>query len=338
MSATPIAPPKVSVALITYNHAAFIGACLDSVLAQRTRFPLEIVIGDDGSRDGSQDIIRDYARRYADRCRFQLQLGPANRGNFANVMDILGACEGEYVALLEGDDRWCFEGKLQSQVDLLDRNPEYCGCFHDAEIVHDADTAARGDEVLKSSFRLYSQIHRYKPQVGVGDLLDRVLIPTSALVYRNGPAYLAEFSAYADLELSQGEILKLLVAKGGPFRYVNQVWAVHNNHAGGVTKIRTRTDFFRAHLRIYRSLLHDGFYRGQRDRIYAVLANLYKERFWSGTTRDDGRGLGSLAMATGYGLLHVLEQARLMRRELRVHPSRRAASPVRDGRLVGERD
>jgi glycosyltransferase involved in cell wall biosynthesis len=304
-------PPKLSVALITYNHAAYIGACLDSVLAQRTHFPVEIVIGDDGSDDGSQDIIRDYARRGAERFPFRLLLSPVNRGNFANVIDILAACRGEYVALLEGDDRWCCEDKLQRQVDLLDAHPEYSGCFHDAGIVHDVETAARRGDVLKSAFRRYSQMHRYTPEITAWQLVDRVLAPTSALVYRNGP-YLDELRGYAGVQVSLGEVLKLLVAKGGPLRYIDEVWAVHNNHSGGVTKTRSREDFFAAHRLIYRSLLRDRYYRRYRSHVYAVLADLHRERFWSGSGPRDGRDLRTLLTVAGYGLLHVLSLAREM--------------------------
>lgn len=307
--------PKVSVALITYRHAPYVGACLDSVLVQHTDFPLEIVIGDDGSDDGSQDIIRDYARRFAQQAQFRLLLSPTNRGNFANVMDILSACRGEYVALLEGDDRWCFEDKLQRQVDFLDAHRDYSGCFHDAEIVNDTHTSARRDSVFKAVFRTYSQIHRYTPEITAWQLVERVLVPTSALVYRNG-AYLEELKAYADVHVSLGEILKLLVAKGGPYGYFNQVWAVYNEHASGVTKTRPKQDFFAAHTRIYRSLLRDDFYRRYRSHVYDVLARIYTERYWSGATTADGRGIGTLLMAVRYGLMHVLNLALEMLRGL----------------------
>lgn len=315
MSLATAPRPKVSVALITYNHAGFIGACIDGVLAQQVDFPVEIVIGDDGSDDGSQEIIRDIAARNRHRATLRLRLSAENRGNFANVFGLLSACRGEYIALLEGDDRWCHADKLQRQVDLLDANPRYAGSFHDASIHNDDFTAARPDTVDKTPYCRYSQIHRYSPEIAPWQLARRVLVPTSALVYRNGD-YLDALAAYADLSVSLGEPLKLLVARRGPLHYLNEVWAVHNNHAGGVTKQRSKTDFFRAHRRIYRSLLSDAFYRDYRSHLYATLEQIHLDRFWGGRSAADGRSLAVAAQVVRYGLLHALASGRELLRAL----------------------
>lgn len=41
----------VSVHLLTYNHEIFIRQAIESVLAQKTNFDYEIIIGDDCSKD-----------------------------------------------------------------------------------------------------------------------------------------------------------------------------------------------------------------------------------------------------------------------------------------------
>ncbi|MEP6826497.1 MAG: glycosyltransferase, partial [Aestuariivirga sp.] len=52
--------PKLSILIITYNHARFIAKGVESVLEQITRFSLEINILDDCSTDGTSDILRDF--------------------------------------------------------------------------------------------------------------------------------------------------------------------------------------------------------------------------------------------------------------------------------------
>src|SRR5687767_5513291 len=95
-------PPKVSVDMITYNHAPYIAQALDSVLMQKVSFDYEIVIGDDCSTDGTTEILRDYQRRYPD--RFKPVLREKNIGASKNATDVLRRLTGEYVACLEGDD------------------------------------------------------------------------------------------------------------------------------------------------------------------------------------------------------------------------------------------
>ena len=58
---------KVSVCIVTYNQANFIGRAIESALNQKTNFEFEILVGDDCSTDGTQDIIKQYAQQYPNR-------------------------------------------------------------------------------------------------------------------------------------------------------------------------------------------------------------------------------------------------------------------------------
>jgi glycosyltransferase involved in cell wall biosynthesis len=133
------AVPKVSVCMITYNHARFIAQALDSALAQRTTFPCEIVVGDDCSTDGTREIVVDYQRRHPDRIRTVLP--KRNVGVAANAASTFRACRGEYIALLEGDDYWTDPDKTQLQADLLDRHPDAFLCGSRAHVLRDGEDA-----------------------------------------------------------------------------------------------------------------------------------------------------------------------------------------------------
>ena len=56
--------PKVSVCMITYNHESFIAQAIESVLMQKTDFPIELVIGEDCSTDRTREIVLDFQKRY----------------------------------------------------------------------------------------------------------------------------------------------------------------------------------------------------------------------------------------------------------------------------------
>lgn len=121
--------PVVSVCLLAYNHAPYVRECLDSILMQKTDFPYEICIGEDGSTDGTRGICREYAERYPE--RINLILRPrseadrkkyAAHGNF-NYVETLKACRGRYIADCDADDVWLDSGKLQKQFNLLESDP-----------------------------------------------------------------------------------------------------------------------------------------------------------------------------------------------------------------------
>jgi glycosyltransferase involved in cell wall biosynthesis len=123
--------PKVSVCVITYNHAQFIAQALDSILAQKATFDFDVVIGDDCSTDGTTDILRTYQNRWPDKIKPLLR--DRNVGMGKNFNQMLRACTGEYIAILEGDDYWTDSSKLQLQADYLDQNPECALCHHIVE-------------------------------------------------------------------------------------------------------------------------------------------------------------------------------------------------------------
>ncbi len=52
-------PPKVTVVIPVYNREKYIGAAIESVLAQ-TFTDFEILVIDDGSTDGSREVVRSY--------------------------------------------------------------------------------------------------------------------------------------------------------------------------------------------------------------------------------------------------------------------------------------
>lgn len=126
---------KVSVFMITYNHEKYIAEALDSILMQKTDFDFDIVIGEDCSTDATRRIVLEYSRKYPD--KIKLLLHNVNVGFISNLMYVLEACTGKYVAMCEGDDYWTDPFKLQKQVDFLEANKEYILATHGYRMVRD---------------------------------------------------------------------------------------------------------------------------------------------------------------------------------------------------------
>ena len=56
--------PLVSVCIITYNHEKYIRQCLDGVVMQKTKFPFEVILGEDCSTDSTRKIVEEFEARY----------------------------------------------------------------------------------------------------------------------------------------------------------------------------------------------------------------------------------------------------------------------------------
>lgn len=173
--------PKVSVVSITYNHEAYIREALDGFVAQKTDFPVEIIVADDASTDATPAIIQQYADRYPH--LFRPILRSENVGIHANLTDALSAARGEYLALCEGDDYWIDPMKLSRQVAFLDQNPRTAVCFHPVRVIWTGDSKF---PLLR--WRTYPPIF-WRRDLSLGALISRNFIQTNSVVYRRLPRY-----------------------------------------------------------------------------------------------------------------------------------------------------
>jgi glycosyltransferase involved in cell wall biosynthesis len=125
--------PKVSIVATTHNQEAYVRQAVDSFLAQRTDFPVEIIVADDASTDSTPSIIQEYTDRYPQ--LFRPIFRPENLGLNRNLTGALSTARGDYVALCEADDYWIDPLKLSKQVAHLDRHPDTSVCFHPVRVV-----------------------------------------------------------------------------------------------------------------------------------------------------------------------------------------------------------
>ncbi len=94
--------PQLSAAVIAYNVAPWLPACLESMLGQEVD-DVQIVVVDDGSTDGSDEIARDYAARHP-----QIEVVRQENGGVSAARHTgIERCSGEYLTLVDSDDRVC---------------------------------------------------------------------------------------------------------------------------------------------------------------------------------------------------------------------------------------
>ena len=99
----------VTVCIVTYNQEKWIRQTLDSVLAQQTDYPFEIIIGEDHGTDGTRAICQEYANKYDN---VTLLPSPTNLGVTANWIQCIQAGTGRYIMTCAGDDWWHNPSKI----------------------------------------------------------------------------------------------------------------------------------------------------------------------------------------------------------------------------------
>jgi glycosyltransferase involved in cell wall biosynthesis len=219
----------VSVRLMTYNHEPFISKAMDSILMQKTNFPIEIVVGDDFSTDQTLSILKEY------KDTSYVQINILNRkindeywkkrqelGRIYNFVNILQNCKGKYIALLDGDDYWTDEKKLQDQITFLESHEDFVMCFNNVCL------ADLNDRIVKKVLLNYS-----KDEFDHEELVTKISPPTLTTVFRKNA--LPQIFPDSFFKVANADMfLKALVSLNGKTKFINKVTAIKCLHSGGV--------------------------------------------------------------------------------------------------------
>ncbi len=219
--------PKVSVLLVTYNHEKYVRQALESVRMQKTDFDFEIVVADDYSQDSTLAILQEYQ---AENHNIHVLPSERNVGISRNYQRGFGACRGEYIAVLEGDDFWISPNKLKSMSTFLDQHSECAFGFH-RFIRHDEPSnrlTVHPPFEIKTEFDLRTARQLARENF-VGNF--------SACVYRRecidrlDPA-LFEMKVY-------DWMLNITVAQEGMIGYIPTIMSVYRAHLSGAWSAKT---------------------------------------------------------------------------------------------------
>lgn len=242
--------PTVSVCITTYNHGKFIAKAIESILAQKIDFPIEILIGEDASTDDTRSIVENFVRQYPEIIRpfyhgreGKLVINGRITGRKNLVNNLLNA-KGKYVILLDGDDFWLDNGKLTHQVMFLDRNPDYVACFHNAIHV---------DEEDRFCDRL--AVHLEQVDFTLEDILRTNPIPTMTCLFRN-PYYKELPEWFYKTDMGDWPV-HILNAQRGKLHYFPMVMAAYRIHDNGAWKTfrEDTTKSLYSQIRVWKILL-----------------------------------------------------------------------------------
>lgn len=127
---------SVSVCITTYNKEKYVERTLLSALNQTTDFDYEIIISDDNSKDNTVFLIESIIKTHSKGNIIKLYKQPKNLTVNPNMLFVFSKCSGRYIAMLDGDDQWIDEKKLQKQFDFLEKNQDFSAVGTDSNIVY----------------------------------------------------------------------------------------------------------------------------------------------------------------------------------------------------------
>jgi glycosyltransferase involved in cell wall biosynthesis len=201
--------PVVSVVMMTRNHAKYIEQAVDSVIAQKCGFPVELLIGEDLSNDNTREICIGLQEKYPDIIR--LIVASENVGITKNFLRLAVRARGKYIALLEGDDYWTHPEKLAEQVSLMAANPDCSWC---------------GAKTYNRTFWV-----KEKEYYTLEDTLQRYILHTSSVLFRTG--IVNTYPRFPDI-VAWESMLYAYLGEHGKCCFLNEVVSYYRRHEGGL--------------------------------------------------------------------------------------------------------
>lgn len=151
----------LSIYVTVYNHEKYIARALDSILMQKTRYTMEVLVGEDASTDGTRAILQEYEQKYPGKFTMFYREKNMNDGPCSNSLDLRRRCRGKYLICLEGDDFWTDPDKLEKQITFLEEHPEYIAVAHNCVVVGE-DSEPNGETYPECKDHEYTFRHFFQ--------------------------------------------------------------------------------------------------------------------------------------------------------------------------------
>ncbi|CCH56973.1 glycosyl transferase family 2 [Fibrisoma limi BUZ 3] len=214
---------SVSIALATYNGAAYLKEQLDSLLAQS--YPIkEIIVCDDRSTDDTVKILYTYN----DRLPLKIYVNSQSLGVTENFKKAVSLCTGDYIALCDQDDVWRSDKIEKSVVELrkIDVDSELPALIYtDLEVV-DQNLATIAPSFWKLTDRNPSKVNFVKL------LLSNVVTGCTVLMNRRMAEEMQKMPEGAEMH----DFWLALIAYGiGKSSFIKQATVKYRQHGRNVT-------------------------------------------------------------------------------------------------------
>lgn len=250
--------PKISVLILVYNHEKYIKQCIESVLAQKIYAEIELIIGNDGSTDGSLPIIEELIGSNPE--KIILLNEDKNKGMSSNIIQLMNAASGDYIAILDGDDYYLDNHKLQKQLDCFYHDPNLNAVCHNVLLVNE-----KGEPIKKlNTFD--------KDYLELKDTIHGRVIHTNAWLIKRVAIH--NHIYYRKLLNCNDILLELKLLEKSRVKFINELLSVWRRHDKGMSKSLSLRYQFNNFELLYKTLYKEDIFK----KHYALcLENFYKQ-------------------------------------------------------------
>lgn len=214
--------PQLSIVCLTFNAENFIDDVIDSFFLQDVINSCEIIIGDDASQDNTVDLIKTKLKNSP--CPARLIIRDENVGAETNWLASIALAKSPLVAYVDGDDYYISQSKLSSDIEILEKNPNFNMIFGPAVKELDGKLTSKYRNVYKNWNPNKIDI-KWVLKHGGG------FYPTSTVVFRKAmfesvPHWFHRTHCTGDLSLAVAAVLNQ--GKIGYKSSADAVYRVHN--------------------------------------------------------------------------------------------------------------
>lgn len=115
--------PQLTIIIPVYNKEKYIAEALQSIFMQKTQFSYKILIADDCSTDNSLKIVHEFQQKYPG--IIEILPSQENQKLYKNVLKAYAVTKSDYFCVLDPDDYWIDEYKIEKALTFLEANKDY---------------------------------------------------------------------------------------------------------------------------------------------------------------------------------------------------------------------
>ena len=113
----------ITIIMPSYNKAKYISEALDSIFMQKTKYSYKVIVTDDCSTDDTIKKVQEYQNKYPG--KIEILTSDTNQKLYKNIIRAYANTKSEYFCVLDPDDYWTDEYKIEKALNFLEKNKDY---------------------------------------------------------------------------------------------------------------------------------------------------------------------------------------------------------------------